>query len=255
MPRSATVPGDRSVRPDTRSKPVGPLVTCVGVGHTFGAGTSAVVAVYGVNLTIAAGARIVLTGPSGSGKSTLLHMLAGLEPPTAGQLSWPGLGGHPLDRRPPGQPCRVGMIFQGPSLLPALTVLENVTLPLLLAGTDAVAATAAAMDALDRVGIADLQTGLPEQLSGGQAQRVAVARALAARPALILADEPAGQLDHATAATVIDALLATCDELGAALVVSTHDPLVAARLPQEWVMHDGYLPDPAPVSSTNGAPA
>lgn len=250
MPRSATVPGDRSARPDTGHRPVGPLVSCVGIGHTFGTGSSAVVAVYGVNLTISAGTRIALTGPSGSGKSTLLHMLAGLEPPTAGQLSWPGLGGHPLDR-----PGRVGMIFQGPSLLPALTVLENVTLPLLLADTDAALASAAAMDALDRVGIADLHAGLPEQLSGGQAQRVAVARALASVPALILADEPTGQLDHATAATVIDVLLATCHELGAALVVSTHDPIVAARLPQEWVMRDGFLPELATASSKTGNPS
>lgn len=103
MPRSATVPRDRSAHSDTGDRPVGPLVSCVGVGHTFGTGSSAVVAVYGVNLTISAGARIALTGPSGSGKSTLLHMLAGLESPTAGQLSWAGLGGHPLDR-----PGRVG---------------------------------------------------------------------------------------------------------------------------------------------------
>ena len=246
-PRSAKMPKDRSIHPEISSKPAGPLVSCVGVGRTFGVGSSAVVAVYGVNLTLPAGARIALTGPSGSGKSTLLHMLAGLEPPTAGQLAWPGLGGHPLDR-----PGRVGMIFQGPSLLPALTVLENVTLPLLLADTDAALATGAALDALDRVGIADLHAGLPEQLSGGQAQRVAVARALAARPALILADEPTGQLDHATATTVIDVLLATCDELDAALVVSTHDPVIAARLQQEWVMHDGFLPEPAMFPTNNG---
>lgn len=246
MPRSSTRSSGRTEGHDTGG-PVGPLVSCVGVSRTFGTGSSAVVAVYGVNLTIPAGARIALTGPSGSGKSTLLHMLAGLEPPTAGQLSWPGLGGHPL-----GRPGRVGMIFQGPSLLPALTVLENVTLPLLLADTDAALAIVAAADALDRVGIADLQNGLPEQLSGGQAQRVAVARALAARPALILADEPTGQLDHATAATVIDVLLATCEELGAGLVVSTHDPIIAARLPQEWVMHDGFLPEPATASNMNG---
>jgi ABC-type lipoprotein export system ATPase subunit len=247
MPGSATVSRDRPDRPDTGDRLVGPLVSCVGIGHTFGTGSSAVVAVYGVTLTIPTGARIALTGPSGSGKSTLLHMLAGLETPTAGQLSWPGLGGHPLDR-----PGRVGMIFQGPSLLPALTVLENVTLPLLLADTEATLASAVAMDALARVGIADLYAALPEQLSGGQAQRVAVARALAARPALILADEPTGQLDHATAATVIDVLLATCDELGAALIVSTHDPIIAARLRQEWVMRDGFLPEPATFPNDNG---
>jgi ABC-type lipoprotein export system ATPase subunit len=244
---SETMSGDRASQLGADDMPTGPLVSCIGVGRTFGAGAAAVVAVYDVSLSVSPGARVALTGPSGSGKSTLLHMLAGLENPTAGQLTWPGLGGHPLDR-----PGRVGMIFQGPSLLPALTVVENVTLPLLLADTDAVAATAAAMDALDRVGIADLHGGLPEDLSGGQAQRVAVARVLAARPALILADEPTGQLDHATASTVIDVLLATCDELGAAMIVSTHDPIIAARLPQEWAMRDGFLPEPAAVPPQTG---
>lgn len=223
-----------------------PLASCTELARTFGAGPTAVVAVYDVTLRVPPAARIALTGPSGSGKSTLLHMLAGLEVPTAGKLSWPGLGGHPLER-----PGRVGVVFQGPSLLPALTVAENVSLPMLFGDVDEAQAVAAAMDALARLGIADLHANLPEHLSGGQAQRVAVARVLAAGPALILADEPTGQLDHATAAMVIDALLAACDELDAALVVSTHDPVIAARLPQEWVMRDGTLL-PAPATSSSG---
>jgi putative ABC transport system ATP-binding protein len=196
-----------------------------------------VVAVYDVTTAVHPGARIALTGPSGSGKSTLLHLIAGLETPTAGQMSWPGLSGHPL-----AHPGRVGMVFQGPSLLPALNVVENVALPLLLADIDEAQATTTALEALARVGIGDLHAALPEQLSGGQAQRVAVARVLATRPVLILADEPTGQLDHTTGAAVMDALLAACDEVGAALIVSTHDPAIAALLPTEWIMRDGTLP-------------
>jgi len=213
-----------------------PLISGHGLARTFGHGARAVVAVHAVTLTVPAGTRAALTGPSGSGKSSLLHLLAGLDSPTGGTLSWPGLGGHPLD-----EPGRVGMIFQGPSLLPALSVLENVALPLQLAGAATAAACQVATHALDTLGIVDLAASLPEQISGGQAQRVAVARALVGQPSLILADEPTGQLDHATAALVLDVLLRACDELGAALIVSTHDPIIAARLPQQWAMSDGTL--------------
>ena len=218
-----------------------PLIACRDLARTFGHGTHAVVAVHAVTLTVAPGTRAALTGPSGSGKSTLLHLFAGLESPTGGTLAWPGLGGHPLE-----QPGRVGMIFQGPSLLPALSVVENVALPLQLAGAATTAAHRVAAQALDSLGIADLGNSLPEQISGGQAQRVAIARALASQPSLILADEPTGQLDHVTAAVVLDVLLRACDELGAALIVSTHDPIIAARLPQHWAMSDGTL---APATS------
>ena len=212
------------------------MVVCQEVACTFGSGTAAVVAVHGVSATVASGTRVALTGPSGSGKSTLLHLMAGLETPTAGTVSWPGLGGHPL-----AVPGRIGVVFQGPSLLPALDVVENVALPLLLADTAEGEATARAVAALDLLAIGDLARKLPEQLSGGQAQRVAVARALAARPALILADEPTGQLDHEAAALVIDVLLHATTALDAALVVSTHDPLIAQRLPSRWAMRDGTL--------------
>ena len=223
-----------------------PVIVCDALARTFGTGARAVVAVHGVSLSVAADARAALTGPSGSGKSTLLHLFAGLETPTGGQLSWPGLGGHPL-----AEPGRVGMIFQGPSLLPALTVIENVALPLQLAGSDTPAALRAGRAALKTLGIADLAASLPEQISGGQSQRVAIARALASRPKLILADEPTGQLDRATGAVVVDVLIQACDTLGAALVVSTHDPAVSARLPQRWVMSDGALAE-APTSGPAG---
>jgi ABC-type lipoprotein export system ATPase subunit len=212
------------------------LVDCRDIACTFGSGPTAAVAVHAVSCALQAGQHVAVTGPSGSGKSTLLHMIAGLQQPSAGTISWPGLGGRPLDA-----PGRVGVVFQGPSLLPALDAVENVALPLLLAGVSEDEADERARSALATVGIAELAPKLPEELSGGQAQRVAVARALASRPRLILADEPTGQLDHVAAATVIEVLVQASHQLGAALVVATHDPLVADRLSTQWVMRDGAL--------------
>lgn len=206
------------------------------VTRCFGAGAATVVAVRGVSAVVAPRARIALTGPSGSGKSTLLHLLAGLDSPTSGTISWPGTDGPAA-----GAPDRVGLVFQGRSLVPTLDVTENVRLPLLFAGAAEPEATARAADALDRLVVAELSHALPDALSGGQAQRVAIARVLAAGPRLILADEPTGQLDHAAAALVIDVLIAAADDLGSALIVSTHDPLIARRLPTEWAMRDGRL--------------
>lgn len=221
------------------------LVRCEGLARTFGVGTGAVVAVHGVSWEVRSGQRVALTGSSGSGKSTLLHLLAGLDEPTVGTISWPALG-----TRAELRPGPVAMVFQGPSLLPSLDVLENVALPLLLSGATQAEAEVSAGAALERLGLAGLAAKLPEELSGGQAQRVAVARVLAGRPRLILADEPTGQLDHAAAAVVIDALVDIATDLGAGLVVSTHDPLVAARLGAQWRMDDGRLR--GPPTTTDG---
>jgi putative ABC transport system ATP-binding protein len=212
------------------------LASCRGVAHTYGAGLAAVVAVHDVTCDLFAHSRIAITGPSGSGKSTLLHLIAGLENVTAGTLNWPDLGADPLTH-----PGRIGVVFQGPSLLPALTALENVSFPLLIAGSTDDEAAELGRLALMRLGIGDLADALPQELSGGQSQRVAVARVLASRPRLILADEPTGQLDRRAADQVLDVLLRSADDLGAALVVATHDPLVADRLPTRWKMRDGRL--------------
>ena len=217
-----------------------PLVECVEVACTFGAGPAAVVAVHGASLQVFPGDRIAISGPSGSGKSTLLHLLAGLEPPTTGTVTWFGSGGS----RPAHD---IGVVFQGPSLIPALDVGENTALPLLLVGLDETGARLLAHEALAAVGVADLAGRLPEELSGGQAQRVAVARVLAQRPRLVLADEPTGKLDRSTGRHVLDVLLAAVDELGAALVVTTHDPTVSSRLRQRWSMHEGRLQTQPPT--------
>ncbi|MDX6699528.1 MAG: putative transport system ATP-binding protein [Solirubrobacteraceae bacterium] len=222
-----------------------PLVRCDGAARTYGSGPAQVVALQATDCEVAPGARVALVGPSGSGKSTLLHLMAGLEDPTSGTVTWPAIG--PPEALRPGP---VAMVFQGPSLLPPLTVEENAELPLLLEGVDAGDARRRARAALERLELLDLADKLPEEISGGQAQRVAVARALVGRPRLLLADEPTGQLDHANAAEVVDALLEAASHAGSALVVSTHDLEVAARLPERWEMRDGRLSlaaEPAPA--------
>jgi ABC-type lipoprotein export system ATPase subunit len=212
------------------------LVDVVGVARTFGDGPTAVVAVHEIDCRVHAGDHIALMGPSGSGKTTLLHLLAGLDTPTIGTVTWPAIGDARQLR-----PGPVAVVFQAPSLLAPLSVIENTALPLLLRGVDKQTAQSHAFDALRALGLDTLANKLPEELSGGQAQRIAVARVLADEPRLILADEPTGQLDHATGLDVIDALITTANLSGAALVVNTHDPAVAQRLPQRWNMHAGQL--------------
>lgn len=213
-----------------------PFVFMEGVSRRFGSGAGATDAVRDAWCVVSGKDRIALTGPSGSGKSTLLHLLGGLDTPTAGSISWPALGPRDLLR-----PALVADIFQGPSLLPPLTVLENARFPLVLQGMPDRRATEEAERALDLFGVLHLRDKLPEEISGGQAQRVSIARSVAVKPALILADEPTGQLDSATAAEILDRLLAAVDEIGAAIVISTHDPQVAARLAQIWTMRDGQV--------------
>ena len=138
-------------------------------------------------------------------------------------------------------PAKIGVVFQSPSLLAPLTVAENIELPLLLAQMSTQDARKAALEALDRLQLSTLAKKLPEELSGGQAQRVAVARALASRPYLILADEPTGQLDHPTAHHLFDVLLEALEATNTALLVATHDPAIAKRLHTVWQIHYGVL--------------
>lgn len=213
------------------------LVACDQLSRSYGLdGPGAVVALQPTTCTVSPGARIALVGPSGSGKSTLLHLMAGLDDPTSGTISWPAIG-----ERGDLRPGPVAMVFQGPSLMPALTVLENVAFPLVLAGSTDRDARRQAIESLRVLNLGPLADKLPEEISGGQAQRVAVSRALAGRPQLLLADEPTGQLDHRNGEAVIDVLLAAAAHTGAGLVISTHDLTVADRLPERWTMHAGRL--------------
>jgi ABC-type lipoprotein export system ATPase subunit len=218
-----------------------PLIRCIGAARTYGAGSTATVALQPTSCEVWPGARIAIVGPSGSGKSTLLHLMAGLDDPTLGSVEWPALGDRGALR-----PGPVAIVFQGPSLLAPLTVGENVALPLVLDGCSEARARERAQETLQLLDLLELRDKLPEEISGGQAQRVAVARAVAGEPRVILADEPTGQLDRANGGAVVDVLEAAADHTDAALVVSTHDPTVAARLAERWEMHSGRLAVPDP---------
>lgn len=213
-----------------------PYVEAIHVGKTFRWRSTGVKALVDATCKVNPGDRIALMGPSGSGKSTLLQLMAGLDEPTSGSINWPALG-----MRNALLPKKVGVVFQTQSLLPPLTVVENVALPLLLSECDEGEAREVALAILRSMELADLADKLPEELSGGQAQRVAVARALVGRPKLILADEPTGQLDHPTAKQLFDVLLALLDGSDSALVVATHDSTVAQRMDKVWHMRYGIL--------------
>lgn len=215
------------------------LVRAANIGRTYGEGESAVVALRSASCEVAPANRIAIVGPSGSGKSTLLALLGGLDQPSSGVISWPLLGAQAGLR-----PTKVAFVFQTPSLLAPLSVVENVELPLLLGRVGRDEARQAALAALDRLELRALADKLPEELSGGQAQRAAIARALAYRPRLILADEPTGQLDQPTARHLFDVLLAILAGSDTALVVATHDHEIAARMAEVWQMQHGTLEVP-----------
>jgi ABC-type lipoprotein export system ATPase subunit len=212
------------------------LVRAGSLGRVFGSGRAAVSAVADVSFIVGPSARIALVGPSGSGKSTLLHLIAGIDEPTGGTIDWPALG--PRERLRPGP---IGIAFQGPSLLPPLTILENVALPIILAGGSERDAEADAAELLEAFDVGELASKLPEEVSGGQSQRVGLARAFAGSPRLVLADEPTGQQDHATGARVMEAALALASRDRTSLVVATHDRSVAALLSVTWSIEDGHL--------------
>lgn len=212
------------------------LVRADAIARIYGSGQGAVAAVASATFTVHPGDRIALVGPSGSGKSTLLHLIAGLDEPTAGTIEWPALGPRHLLR-----PGPIGLAFQGPSLLPPLTAVENVALPMILFGSAEEPALAAARDLLDAFGVEDLAFKLPEELSGGQSQRVGLARAFAGSPRLVLADEPTGQQDHATGARAMEAAFTIASAEGTALIIATHDRSIAGSLPTVWTVDGGRL--------------
>ena len=209
-----------------------PLVTATALSIRFGNRR----VLTDVSLQVDPSAELVVMGRSGSGKTTLLLALAGLLEPDAGTARWPGLPSDLAGRR-----AAIGMVFQSPSLLPELTAAENVSLPLRLRGWTVADAGNATGEALRLVGIPDAAQALPAQLSGGMQQRVAVARVLAGRPRLVLADEPTGSLDRKNAFTVLETLRDAVRRSGGALVIATHDPELAALLRHAAVLEEGRL--------------
>ena len=212
------------------------LVRATGLSRVFGTGGGTVTAIAEATFEVRAGEKIALVGPSGSGKSSLLHMIAAIDSPSAGEIEWPALG-QAEDLRP----GPVAIAFQGPSLLPPLTVEENVALPILLAGGSRQSAITSARALIGRLGLSEISDKLPEEISGGQAQRAGLARALVGEPRLVLADEPTGQLDRQTAAELMEVLLMHVEVTGAALIVATHDMAVADTLPVRWTVNQRRL--------------
>jgi len=203
------------------------------------------VALRDVGIALEPGRRVAVMGPSGCGKSTLLHTLCGVIRPDAGRVV---LDGEDLTGKPERQRSRIrlehyGVVFQFGDLVPELTLAENVALPLELLGRDRRTSRAAAMDLLDELGVAGVADSRAGMVSGGQAQRAAVARALVHRPRIVLADEPTGALDSVAAERVLDAMLRMTERIGAALLVVTHDNVVASQLDTLITMRDGRIAD------------
>lgn len=215
------------------------LTVADSLSRSYRQGGESVAAVASATFRLRARDRVALVGRSGSGKSTLLHLMAGLDTLSGGTITWPALG-------PPETllPEKIALVFQAPSLLDPMTVSENVALPLLLAKA-ACDLNSAVSAALATFGLEALARKLPEELSGGQMQRVAMARAIVGSPRVILADEPTGQLDQATGHALLEALLAHLAGTETALVIATHDPSVAQRMDTIWRIERGVLAVPA----------
>ena len=229
-----------------------PVLQLEGVGKTYRRGDELVHVLADFDFTVDAGEFVVVTGPSGAGKSTLLHIAGGLDAPDSGVVAVNGqdvwsisTGARAAFRR-----RNLGFVFQFFNLVPMLTAVENVSLPLVLDGVPARSADARAEELLERIGLGDRARHRPAELSGGQMQRVAVARALVARPSLVLADEPTGNLDSQSSTEVLDLLRSLSVEDGAAVVMVTHD-LAAAGYGSRKV----HLVDGRASEADAGAPA
>jgi putative ABC transport system ATP-binding protein len=211
--------------------------------RTFGSGELRVEALRGVDLSVQQGEFLAIMGPSGSGKSTLLHLLGGVDAPTSGQILLEGVDLASLsdDQRTIIRRKRIGFIFQSFNLLPTLSAEENVSLPLELDGVPSADARRRALAALELVGMAHRRTHLPSTLSGGEQQRTAIARALVIEPALLLADEPTGNLDSANGRQVTSLLRRLVDERHQTIVMVTHDQNVAAQADRLICLRDGLV--------------
>ena len=226
------------------------IVAASGLTRVFGEGEAAVTALDDVTVSFPAGRLTAIMGPSGSGKSTLMHLLAGLDTPTSGSVTLDGVELGTLDdgKLTELRRDRVGFIFQSFNLLPVLTARENIELPMSIAGRDPDAEWLERV--IDIVGIRDRLTHRPSELSGGQQQRVAVARALAARPAVVFADEPTGNLDSKSGRDVLELLRRSVDEVGQTIIMVTHDASAAAIADRLLLLADGRIVHDGPAGST-----
>jgi putative ABC transport system ATP-binding protein len=219
------------------------MIRCIDVRKIYRQGNNEIIALDGVSLDIAKGEFAVIMGPSGSGKSTLLHLIGGLDRPTSGELL--------VDQRLVGQMAddqvtlfrrtRIGFVFQFFNLLPTLTALENVALPFVLDGRSKEAAEQRAAMLLDKVGLQNRKDHLPEEMSGGEIQRIAVARALAFDPPILLADEPTGNLDSKTGESILSLLRQINRDAGCTIVMVTHSREAAGYGDKTILFRDGKV--------------
>lgn len=208
--------------------------------RSYRIGKKSIEVLHGINLSISKGEKVFLCGPSGAGKTTLLYTLAGLERPEQGSVHVAGVDLYAMNRKAQAafRNRSIGYVFQNYHLLPELTALENVAVPGAIAGENQ---TEAAMEALERVGLADRAEHLPAELSGGEQQRVAIARAIVNKPGVLFADEPTGNLDSTTGKEIMEILLKLADEQGVTLVVVTHDRNLAKVGDRILVIKDGSI--------------
>lgn len=221
------------------------IVRAEGLSKVYGDAAHPVRALNGINLSVPEGEFLAIMGPSGSGKSTLLYMLGGLEQPSAGTIWLRNADLSKLndDALSTLRRKELGFVFQFFNLIPVLTARENVAMPLILDGTPRPEALRLAAEALGKVGLNDRATHRPSELSGGEQQRVALARAMVTNPALILGDEPTGNLDSRTGDEIVQLLRRAVDDWGRTLIIVTHDPRIAAYADRIIFLKDGQIVD------------
>jgi putative ABC transport system ATP-binding protein len=219
------------------------ILKASGLSKNYKLGDHSVDALLGVEFTVDKGEFVAIMGPSGSGKSTLLHLLGGLDKPTKGEVTLAGLRLSVLNDRKITLARRhnVGFIFQFFNLLPTLSAEENILLPVIIDGKDPRRYKERLAQLLQLVGLAERRRHKPDQLSGGEQQRVAIARALITQPAIILADEPTGNLDSKTGTSIMQLLRDLCDQLGQTTIIVTHDPRAATYADRVVFIKDGTI--------------